>query len=459
MIKIKDLSLSYGEEKILENINLEIKRGEVVLLTGLSGSGKSTILKLINGLIPHYESAKVEGNIWIDGNNPKDLELYEVSKLVSTVFQNPKTHFFNTETTLELVFYLENIGTSREEMKKRLAEVVDLFQIHHLLNRSIFELSGGEKQILSIAQAMMSGNDIIVLDEPTANLDYIYTKKVEEMLKVLKAKGKTILIAEHRFSFLRDIVDRVYFIEDRRISKEFKGEEFFSLKNERLNSLGLRGVIENDININNSFNGTDFVIKEFEKEFKEHRIEIQNIGFDKGEIIGIIGRNGIGKSTLIKGLIGQVKAQEEIYYLGKKQKRKQSLKNSYLVMQDVTSELFTDSVISECILGGVGKKIPEVLDLLGLVDYKDHHPMSLSGGQKQRLVIATSILSNRPILFFDEPTSGMDYLHMKKIARLIESIKEDKIIFIISHDLDLLNILCDKVLDLKDYEKILKKKN
>ncbi|MDO5734373.1 MAG: ABC transporter ATP-binding protein, partial [Eubacteriales bacterium] len=212
MIEFKDLSLSYGDEKILKNLNFSLQKGETVLLTGLSGSGKSTILKLINGLIPHYEAASVEGEILVAGKNPAQMELYEVSKLVSTVFQNPKTHFFNTETTLELVFYLENIGTPREVMKERLEETVELFQIGHLLNRSVFELSGGEKQILSIAQAYMSANDVIVLDEPTANLDHIYTEKVGEMLRILKAKNKSIVIAEHRFGFLKELVDRVIFL-------------------------------------------------------------------------------------------------------------------------------------------------------------------------------------------------------------------------------------------------------
>ncbi|MDO5714834.1 MAG: ABC transporter ATP-binding protein, partial [Tissierellia bacterium] len=238
MIVFENVSLAYGKDEILKNLNLTIKKGETILITGLSGSGKSTILKLINGLIPHYESARVTGNIWIDGKNPKDMELYDISKLVSTVFQNPKTHFFNTDTTLELVFYLENIGTPREVMEKRLKETVDLFQIHHLMNRSIFELSGGEKQILSIAQSYISDNEIIILDEPTANLDSIYTKKVGEMLKILKSMGKTIIIAEHRFSFLKNLVDKVYLIVDGKISNTYSSEEFFSLKNEDFHKQG-----------------------------------------------------------------------------------------------------------------------------------------------------------------------------------------------------------------------------
>ncbi|MDO5717032.1 MAG: ABC transporter ATP-binding protein [Tissierellia bacterium] len=453
MIEFQHVSLSYGEGQILKDVNFKVNRGETILLTGLSGSGKSTILKLINGLIPHYESAKVEGNIWIDGKNPKDLELYQVSKRVSTVFQNPKTHFFNTETTLELVFYLENIGTPRNVMKERLEETVELFQIHHLMNRSIFELSGGEKQILSIAQTYMSGNEIIVLDEPTANLDEVYTEKVGQMLEILKDLGKTIVIAEHRFTFLKELVDRVLLIKDGK-AEEMTGEDFFSWSNETLHSLGLRGLHQETLNMGKTFDGKDFVIQRYEKEFPDHKIEVEGLGFNKGEIIGITGRNGIGKSTLVKSLMGQVKAKDEIYFLGKKQKRKERMRHAYLVMQDVTAELFTESVLSECKLCGNHDNILEILEMLNLEELKDRHPISLSGGQKQRLVIATSLLSDRPILFFDEPTSGMDHLHMKKIAELIERIKEDRIIFVISHDTEFLQRICDRILDLEEYEVI-----
>ena len=156
MVEIKNLSLDYGEEKILEDISLSIAGGECVLFTGKSGSGKSSLINSINGLAVRYDNAKISGEIIIDGKNIKDLELYQISMLVSIVFQNPKTYFFNVNTTLELLFYLENIGLTREEMDVRLKDMLEIFPIKNLLNRNIFNLSGGEKQILCIAASYIA---------------------------------------------------------------------------------------------------------------------------------------------------------------------------------------------------------------------------------------------------------------------------------------------------------------
>ena len=207
MVEIENLSLSYGNNKeVLKNISLNIEKGECVLLTGKSGSGKSSIINSINGLAVRYDGASIDGSIRIGNKDIKNLKLYEISMLVSSVFQNPKTHFFNVNTTLELLFYLENIGLSRDEMDKRLTEMLKLFPIEHLLNRDIFKLSGGEKQILCIAASYISGTEIIVLDEPSSNLDEENIKVIKEMLVQLKDMGKTIIISEHRIFYLMDIV-------------------------------------------------------------------------------------------------------------------------------------------------------------------------------------------------------------------------------------------------------------
>ena len=202
MVEIKNLSLDYGEVHILDDISLSIAEGECVLFTGKSGSGKSSLINSINGLAVRYDNAKTKGEIIIDGKNIKDLELYQISMLVSTVFQNPKTYFFNVNTTLELLFYLENIGLAKEEMDRRLKNMLEIFPIKNLLNRNIFNLSGGEKQILCIAASYIAGTKIIVMDEPSSNLDIKSISVLAKMLKILKEKGISIIVAEHRIYYL-----------------------------------------------------------------------------------------------------------------------------------------------------------------------------------------------------------------------------------------------------------------
>ena len=162
MVEIENLSLSYGNSpKVLKDISLSINKGECVLFTGKSGSGKSSIINSINGLAMRYDGASTEGIIKIDNKDIRNLKLYEISMLVSSVFQNPKTHFFNINTTLELLFYLENIGLSKKLMDERLNDMLELFPINHLLNRDIFKLSGGEKQILCIAASSVDRKSVV----------------------------------------------------------------------------------------------------------------------------------------------------------------------------------------------------------------------------------------------------------------------------------------------------------
>ena len=175
MLTLENLSLFYEQDKkILEDITLQVADGECILLTGESGSGKSSIINSINGLAFEYENARITGKVQVGGKEIKGMELYQISLMIASVFQNPKTHFFNVNTTLELLFYLENIGLDRKEMEIRMENMLKVFPIEHLLGRSIFELSGGEKQILCVASCYISGCKIIVLDEPSSNLDEKY---------------------------------------------------------------------------------------------------------------------------------------------------------------------------------------------------------------------------------------------------------------------------------------------
>ena len=455
MLTLENLSLFYEQDKkVLDDINLIVADGECVLLTGESGSGKSSIINSIKGLAFEYENAKFSGSVKVNNKDLKGMELYEISLLISSVFQNPKTHFFNVDTTLELLFYLENIGLDRKEMESRMEDMLKLFPIKHLLGRSIFDLSGGEKQILCVAACYISGCKIIVLDEPSSNLDDKYIDILKEMLQILKNKGITLIIAEHRIYYLTDLADRIILVR--------KGELFKELtKDELLNSekqLGLRSAIKTNLKVQSKSVGNDLNIKKLEYNFKDGSgLKIDDISFGLGNIYGITGKNGCGKSTFLRVMTGlDDREKSEITFDGKILNKKDRLKNSSLVMQDVNHQLFTDSVEEEIKLGVKDlsqDRLDKVLFGLELTELKDRHPMSLSGGQKQRVAIASVLCKNSRFIFFDEPTSGMDYKNMIRISKLIKEMStKDNIIFIVSHDNEFLNETADSILCLEEFK-------
>lgn len=455
MLTLENLSLFYEQDKkILNGINLNVADGECILLTGESGSGKSSIINSINGLAFEYENAKISGTIKVDNKDLKGMELYEISLLISSVFQNPKTHFFNVDTTLELLFYLENIGLSKQEMENRMDDMLKLFPIRHLLGRSIFELSGGEKQILCVAACYISGCKIIVLDEPSSNLDDKYIDILKEMLHILKNKGITLIIAEHRIYYLTDLADRIILVRNGELFKELTKDELLNAERQ----LGLRSAIKTALKAQNKPDGNDLNVKKLEYKFKEGSwLKIEDISFGLGNIYGITGKNGCGKSTFIRVMTGlDDKGKSEIIFNRKILNKKDRLKNSSLVMQDVNHQLFTDSVEEEIKLGVKDlsqDRLDKVLYGLELTELKDRHPMSLSGGQKQRVAIASVLCKNSRFIFFDEPTSGMDYKNMIRISKLIKEMStKDNIIFIVSHDIEFLNETADSILCLEEFK-------
>ena len=455
MLTLENLSLFYEQDKkVLDDINLIVADCECVLLTGESGSGKSSIINSINGLAFEYENAKFSGSIKVDNKDLKGMELYEISLMISSVFQNPKTHFFNVDTTLELLFYLENIGLDRKEMESRMEDMLKLFPIKHLLGRSIFDLSGGEKQILCVAACYISGCKIIVLDEPSSNLDDTYIDILKEMLHILKNKGITLIIAEHRIYYLTDLADRIIHVRKGELFKELTKDELLNAERQ----LGLRSAIKTNLKAQNKPVGNDLNIKKLEYNFKDGSgLKIEDISFGLGNIYGITGKNGCGKSTFIRVMTGlDDKGKSEITFDGKILNKKDRLKNSSLVMQDVNHQLFTDSVEDEIKLGVKDLSqdgLDKVLYGLELTELKDRHPMSLSGGQKQRVAIASVLCKNSRFIFFDEPTSGMDYKNMIRISKLIKEMStKDNIIFIVSHDNEFLNETADSILCLEEFK-------
>lgn len=456
VIKINDVSFQYeNQSETLSNIDLEILPGECVLLCGESGCGKTTITKLINGLIPHFvEGGTLSGTTAIDDMNIAETEMYRLAQYVGSVFQNPKSQFFNIDADSELAFGLENAGVEPTTIRERLDKTIKALHIESLMGRNIFSMSGGEKQTLAFASVYAMNPDIFVLDEPTANLDADAIELLRQQIIRAKQEGRTVVIAEHRLYFLMDLIDRAVFVENGKISKVFSANELWQLTEDERISMGLRSLKKEPLLIPTADNPTvkaDLSIENLSCAFDANEI-FHSLSFSAkaGEVLGIVGSNGAGKTTLTRCLCGLHKEKcGSIRLNGEMLKPKQRQKNCFCVMQDVNHQLFADSVYNECLLSSPDcseDEIDKVLQAFDLLQYKERHPMALSGGQKQRLAVATAVLSNKKVLIFDEPTSGLDYRRMLEVSSVINQLKShEKIIIVVSHDFEFLNQTCDKV--------------
>lgn len=439
----------------LDEINLKIVDGECVLFCGRSGCGKTTITRLVNGLIPQFYQGELRGRVLVDGQEISHPPMYQIASKVGSVFQNPRTQFFNVDTDSEIAFGIENEARPPRELAERVEQTTADLNIQKLRNRNIFELSGGEKQKIAFASVYAMNPEIYLLDEPSSNLDMTSIQELEEHLRLIKSQGKTILIAEHRLYYLMDLADRIVYLDKGKITRIFTPEEFRRLPQDERERMGLRAVdLQEVLPLADQPPAGKEMLKlcDVSLHYKKRTV-LHGIGLSaaKGEVIGVVGHNGAGKTTFSRALCGLHKSCDgQFLWDGQPMERKARLKRSYMVMQDVNYELFAESVEAECSFGIRSPDhalVEATLEELGLAFYRERHPNTLSGGQKQRVAVAVSMVCGKDMLVFDEPTSGLDFDSMAQVAGLIRRLSEmGKVIFIVTHDFEFVCRTCSRVL-------------
>ena len=440
MLEFKDVSFTYknSKNKVLDSVNFKINKGECILLTGVSGSGKSTLIHLMNGLIPTLYEGQLEGEILFKNKDLKDIESYDISKNIGYVSQDPRGHFFTTNTTSELVFSMENYGIPLNKMKKKYSELVNLLELEKLVDKNIIYISSGERQKIAIGCSLSLEPEIIILDEPSSNLDFHMTKKLKRLIEKLKTKGYTIIIAEHRMYYIQDLIDRVFVINNGKVMEKTISD----LKSN--NEVPLRSLDIFNLELENiSCKNKELLMKINNITYKNILTNITTTIY-KGDVIGLIGKNGVGKTTLLR-LLSNIMKPNKGKIVGKVV--------PFLVMQDMDYQFFTESVESEMKFGSADndlEKINSLLMKLGLTELKDKIPFELSGGQKQRLLIAISALANVNLLMFDEPTSGLDYVNMTKVSGILKDLSKNSALIVATHDIEFLYKTCNRVIYLDD---------
>ena len=459
MIEFQNVSFSYPDsgDGGLKNIDLTIPDGQCVLLCGRSGCGKTTLTRLINGLIPQFFAGELSGKVLLNGENLANLPMYRIAEKVGSVFQNPRTQFFNVDTDSEIAFGMENGAVPQKQMERRVAETAAVLHIEGLLGRNIFALSGGEKQKIAFASVYAMEPEIYLLDEPSSNLDMTAIGELREHLQLIKSQGKTVIVAEHRLYYLMDVADRILYLENGKIAGDWTPEQFRALPIETRQRMGLRAIdLQEETPLCPSPSGMAPALKLSNVTLAYQKQPVlQNISLQAapGEVIAIVGHNGAGKTTFSRALCGLHKeASGQYLWNGKPQKPKERMKRAYMVMQDVNYQLFAESVEAECTFGIrhpdtlLAKK---TLEELGLAPLRERHPNTLSGGQKQRLAAATAMVCGKELLVFDEPTSGLDFDSMVRLAALIQKLSAmGKLIFIVTHDYEFVCRTCGRVLHL-----------
>lgn len=484
-IELKNLDYWYGEEEVksLNNINLQIEKGEILFIVGRSGSGKSTLAKAITGAVPQFYGGKIRGQVLIKDRPLKDMDPRDRAKEITMVFQDPERQLMMNKVHREVAFGLESVAMEEEVIERRVWEAMQFSNILDLAERDMESLSGGEKQRVAITSAIAYLPGCIILDEPTSQLDPSAAEEVISLIKKINEElGTTILVIEQRIDKWFELADRMVIMEAGAI--RFNGskgeiyggnyENFYPAYFKLAKRLGykdpprtfkhMRSLIqEEEITIESLQNAdkregaTCINIKKLRVNYgKLQALKNISLSIREGDFLGIIGSNGAGKSSLLKAIMGLASYEGSINLFGKEVKKlklKEMSKIIGYVSQNPNDYITKDSVYEEIKFTLDNHKIKDyalidqVLTKLGIENLRDKNPRDLSGGEKQRVAIASILVTKPRILMLDEPTRGLDYEAKVKLGQLLNTVnKEGTTIIMVTHDMDFASKFCSRFL-------------
>lgn len=509
MIKLEDFTFCYNgiDRPALKKINLEIGDGEFVLITGPSGGGKSSLCRCFNGLIPHFYGGNLSGRIEVQGLDVLRHSTKELATKVGMVFQDPENQLVTTDVEREIAFGLENLAFPRQLIAKRIEESLDTLGISGLRHRQVHELSGGEKQKVAIASVLALHPEVLVLDEPTSELD---PKSAEEVLSIVHRLndelGLTIILIEHRLDRVVQHADRLIVLAEGRLVADGRTREVLNSLYQEISETGTgmppvirlahemqkaginieqlpltvkegRALLSRIINRDSSpppqqpqktYGKPVIRVEKLSYAYPDGPTALKNVRLEiaEGEFVAIMGRNASGKTTLVKHFIGLLKPTKGMVMVNGTDTRKATVaelaRKVGFIFQNPNDHIFADTVEEEIaftlknlgfVKSEVESRVDRMLDRFKLREYRKQYPRSLSGGERQRVALASVLAFEPKILVLDEPTRGMEYrLKSELMEFLSEYRRNGNIVILVSHDVETVAEHADRVILLSEGE-------